>query len=256
MREGTGIRFKLAAMAPEARKPAIPVVEILSERANQHHLGVVPWVTSPLFVAGQDTERRPGLSVAGSSAASHDLCAAEAETQEVLGKLNTARRPPNVFRPGYLAWEAAPELVKYTIRRLLERCSSTLSVTQPHGSDQPVMQLLESQTDLAFRGNRRGFEISARTRSDMMREIRWNRLFRISPRPCFRHKFIIDQSIDVLGGLQTLSLEARSHVYLDRLDNCGAAHGRSFDAGASRPRIIRNDDYPKKELIRGWLMYP
>ena len=64
-RERTGVRGKLPAMAPEAREPAIAVVEILPDRADQHHLGLIPWMARPLFVARQDTERRPGLSAAG-----------------------------------------------------------------------------------------------------------------------------------------------------------------------------------------------
>ena len=248
MRKGTGIRGKLAAMAHKAREPAIPVVEILSKRANQHHLGFVPWVASPLFVARHNTERRPRLSAARSSAARHDVCAADAETQEILGKLYSAGRPANVFRRGYLAREAAPELVKYTFRRLLERCSGTLLVTQPNGGDQPAMQLLKRPPDLAFRGDRRKFEIGAHTRSYMVRKIGWQRLFRISPRPCFSDKCIVDQSIDLLERLQTLALQAGGHFYNPPLDQLfGSDPTRALTAGIIRKTIVRN-----KELTWAW----
>lgn len=137
-------------MASEAGEPAILVVEILSERANQHHLGVVPWVASPLFVARPDTERGPGLSAAGSSAATHDLCARDAETEEILGKFDTVQRPANVFRRGYQAWVTPLKLKKYRCRHSLERRSGALAVIPQDGGHQSVMKLLQRETDLPY----------------------------------------------------------------------------------------------------------
>lgn len=137
--EGTGIWGKLAAMAPQAREPAIQVIEILSERADQHHLGLMPWMATPLFVARQGSKARPRLSATGASAPWHDLCASDTETQEIFGKIDPPERSANVFRRGYLAWEAAPQFNKHTFGRLPQRCSGTHAVTEPNGGDQPIM---------------------------------------------------------------------------------------------------------------------
>jgi hypothetical protein len=89
---------------------------------------------------------------------------------------------------------------------LLEGCSAALSVTEPNGGDQLVMQFFECDAHLAIRRDQRLFDKGAHRRSHVRRKIGRQRLLRGSPIPGFRDKGVVDTGIDIIERYQTLSL--------------------------------------------------